>query len=359
MAFFQKIKIMIKNNFLVVVLLFIVQSCSSANNDTDTTNFLKPSNLTVTTDVLGKTTQMPDGNGSGEVRFKAFAENATSYKFLINGKVQESLDGELTYVFTASGTNSNTVTVSAYNKTAFVSTTSLVTVFVKSNLIWSDEFEIDGAPNPSKWGYDLGAGGWGNNESQYYTSRPENVIVANGFLKINTIKENFSGSSYTSARILSKDKFSFKYGRVEIRAKLAEGKGTWPALWMLGDKISSVGWPASGEIDIMEHVGKTPNKIYGTLHHPGHSGGNADGGTVMINNASTEFHIYACEWTAASIKFFVDGQLFYSFTNTNSLPFNDNFFLIINTAIGGDFGGVIDPEFTQTTFEVDYVRVYN
>jgi beta-glucanase (GH16 family) len=212
-----------------------------------------------------------------------------------------------------------------------------------SKLIWADEFNVDGAPDSSKWVYDTGTGdwGWGNNEAQYYTNRADNVKVQNGVLKITTIKENYNGSNYTSARIKTQGKFSFKYGKVEMRAKMPVGGGTWPALWMLGDNITSVGWPACGEIDIMEHLGNQNNKIYGTLHHPGHFGGTADSRNVTINNTTTEFHIYALDWRADAIKFYVDNQLFYTFTNTSSLPFNQNFFLTVNSAIGGGFGGVI------------------
>ena len=213
-------------------------------------------------------------------------------------------------------------------------------------------------PDPAKWGYDLGAGGWGNNEAQNYTSRADNVVVMNGSLKITARKENYNGSSYTSARMLSKDKFSFKYGKVEIRAKLPAGAGTWSALWMLGSNIGTAGWPACGEIDIMEHLGRSLNKIYGTLHYPGRSGGNADGNTKMISNATTEFHIYSVEWSAVAIKISVDGQLIHSVANSASIPFNHNFFVIMNVAMGGSFGGAIDPAFTNAFMEVDYIRVY-
>ncbi|MNQ44309.1 Beta-glucanase precursor [compost metagenome] len=228
------------------------------------------------------------------------------------------------------------------------------------HLVWSDEFDVDGAPNRKKWDYNIGTGGngWGNNEAQYYTDRPENVTIKNGILKINTIKENYMGSAFTSARILTKDKFSFKYGKVEIRAKQPSGGGVWPALWMLGDNLSTVGWPSCGEIDIMEYAGNRINKITAALHHPGHSGGNPDSGYTTITNAETDFHIYSLDWSASDIKIYVDNQLFLTFTNSSSLPFNQNFFLIFNCAMGGSYGGAIDPNFTSSTFEIDYVRVY-
>lgn len=208
-------------------------------------------------------------------------------------------------------------------------------------------------------GYDLGnSNGWGNNEEQYYTNRTQNAVVSNGTLKINLIKEAYQGYNYTSARLLSKGKYSMKYGKVEIRAKIPSGGGTWPALWMLGDNIDSVGWPACGEIDVMEHVGNQLNKIYGTLHYTGRSGGNADGASVMIPNATTEFHIYSMEWNESTIKIYVDNQLFFTYNNNPNSPFNQNFFFIMNVAMGGNFGGTIDPNVTNATMEVDYIRVY-
>ena len=232
-------------------------------------------------------------------------------------------------------------------------------MYVIPKAVFFDEFSVDGAPDSSKWGYDLGNNnGWGNNEAQYYTNRTQNAVVSNGTLKINLIKEPYQGYNYTSARLLSKGKYSMKYGKVEIRAKIPSGGGTWPALWMLGDNIDSVGWPACGEIDIMEHVGNQLNRIFGTLHYPGRSGGNADGESVMISNATTEFHIYSMEWNASTIKIYVDNQLFFTYNNNANSPFNQNFFFIMNVAMGGNFGGTIDPNVTNASMEVDYIRVY-
>lgn len=345
----------------LLICAFVLVSCSSdggssGGSGSDTI----PSNLVVTTEIVGTSATYPNGDGSGTVKFNINATNATSYKIALgNGEIQEVTAGIFTYAYTTSGTNTYVVYVSAYNGAKFVSTSVSINLYVAPTSIWSDEFNANGAPDSSKWGYDTGAGGWGNNEPQYYTSRPENVIVQNGSLKITTKKESYLGSDYTSARILSKGKFSFKYGKVEFRAKLPVGGGTWPALWMLGSNIDSTPWPACGEIDIMEHVYNQLNKIHGTLHYTGHSGGSGDSTTINIANATTEFHIYTLDWRADSIKFYVDNQLFKTFANSASLPFNQNFFLIINTAIGGNFGGAIDPNFTSSTFEIDYVRVYN
>ncbi len=230
----------------------------------------------------------------------------------------------------------------------------------KMTLIWSDEFDVAGAPNPSKWGNDIGTGewGWGNNEKEYYTNRKENVVIEKGILKIKAIKEDYKGSAYTSAKLLTKEKFSFKYGKIEVRAKLSTGVGTWPAIWMLGNNISTAGWPACGEIDIMEHKGSEVNKIYSTLHYPTRFGDNGDGNTINILNAHTAFHVYSAEWSATEIKFYVDNVLFKTFVNTNTSPFHQNFYIILNLAMGGNFAGPIDPAITNASMEVDYVRVY-
>lgn len=230
-----------------------------------------------------------------------------------------------------------------------------------TNLVWSDEFDVDGAPNPANWGYNIGTGsnGWGNNESQYYTDRPDNAIVQGGFLKIIAKAENYMGSNYTSARLVSENKFEFKYGKVEFRAKLPTGGGTWPALWMLGENYVANPWPACGEIDVMEHKGNQQNTIHSTLHYPGNSGGNGNTATTTASNVASEFHTYRVVWSPTSIKFSIDDQpAFHSVPNSPSTPFNLNFFLIMNVAMGGTFGGAITPGFVQSTMEVDYVRVY-
>jgi len=392
---------------------------------------------------------------------------------------------------------------------------SLETVF--TNLVWSDEFDVDGAPDPLNWGYDLGAGGWGNGEAQTYTDDAENVRVEGGMLKITakatgdggsgavhyyddvtlidasgtpTDLENFEGTApqfeafggnstevianpdatgdntssmvvsstkpngsetwagsffdvatpidlttytsisiktwspavgatiklklenqanadenfevdalstvaegwetltydfsaapagtynrvvlffdfgvspmgdaaYTSARIKSENLYEFTYGRVEIRAKLPSGGGTWPALWTLGANFDEVSWPACGEMDIMEHVGNNSNIVSSALHYPGNSGGLAVTNSTSVPTATSEFHNYTVEWTADSIKFVVDDELIHTnFVNTSETPFNSDFFFIMNIAMGGTLGGAIDGEFTEDTMEVDYIRVY-
>ena len=386
----------------------------------------------------------------------------------------------------------------------------LETVF--SNLVWSDEFEVPGAPDATNWTYDLGAGGWGNQEAQTYTSSSENVVVENGNLVItaqktvgggtyyfddlsqadasgtvqNTVEDfegtapsfgNFGGATsqaianpdatgintstnvgelvkgdgaevwagssfdltapldmstnkwfslktwspkvgavvrfkiensandqefhevdattrvsgeweellfdfssapdhtydrmvvffdfgvaggtgYTSGRIKSEGLQEFTYGRAEIRAKLPTGGGTWPALWMLGADFQTASWPASGEIDIMEHVGNSQDVIVGSTHDPNNFGGDARSGSVLVPGVSTEFHVYEVEWTATEIQFAVDGEVYHTVTNDASLPFNKDFFFIMNIAMGGTFGGDIDPAFESSSMEVDYIRMY-
>ena len=227
-----------------------------------------------------------------------------------------------------------------------------------TNLVFQDEFNTDGAPDSSKWAYDLGAGGWGNGEFQNYTNSPDNVIVQGGNLRIIAKRQSLNGSNFTSARLKTQNKYSFKYGKVEVRAKLPTGGGTWPAIWMLGNSISTVSWPNCGEIDIMEHKGNVPDVIHGSLHYPGNFGGNANTNTASFAGTQSNFKVYKVLWTANSIKFYVDNQLFHTFINNGTTPFNANFFLLLNVAMGGTFGGAIDPAFTQSAMEVDYLRVY-
>ncbi|WP_224491273.1 glycoside hydrolase family 16 protein [Robertkochia flava] len=232
-----------------------------------------------------------------------------------------------------------------------------------TELIWSEEFDTDGAPDSANWNFALGDGcpdlcGWGNNEQQWYTDAPANIAVENGNLRITAIKEAIQGKEYSSARINTKGKFEFTYGKVEVRAKLPEGGGTWPAIWMLGGDIDTNPWPGAGEIDIMEHVGNNPNVILGSTHDPNNSGGSARTGSTTIANATSEFHTYSIEWTEDSIDFLIDDSLFHSVTNDASLPFNKDFYLLLNIAMGGNLGGAIDVGFTSASMEIDYIRVY-
>ncbi len=240
-----------------------------------------------------------------------------------------------------------------------INTQHKTSVSGKWKLVWADEFNYAGLPDSSKWGYHVGGHGWGNNEHQYYTSYDTTTAkVENGTLKIIATKQPTENKEYKSARLHTDGKALFQYGRIESRAKLPATAGTWPAIWMLGSNIQSVDWPACGEIDIMEHKGNDIDKIFATLHYPNHSGGNANGNTMMLPGATQSFHVYAVEWDATVMNFFVDDSLYHSVANSPSIPFNHDFFLLLNLAIGGNFAGKIDPNFSADIFEIDYIRVY-
>ncbi|WP_170110174.1 glycoside hydrolase family 16 protein [Flavilitoribacter nigricans] len=230
--------------------------------------------------------------------------------------------------------------------------------------VWADEFNTDGAPNADNWTYDLGTGdnGWGNGEAQFYTDRAENVYVDNGTLKIVAKRENYNGTQFTSTRLKTEDKFEFTYGKIEVRAKLPNGGGTWPAIWMLGADYQTNTWPACGEMDIMEHVGNNQNVVQAAIHTPSSFGDTENKASTTVNGVSDDFHVYELEWTADALKFSVDGNNFYTYEpevkDASTYPFNKDFFLILNVAIGGALGGEIDNTFTEGVMEVDYVRVY-
>lgn len=225
-------------------------------------------------------------------------------------------------------------------------------------LLWEADFNTDGDLDPTVWNFETGNGdnGWGNQESQYYTE--DNAVISGGNLVITAKAEDIEGFDYSSSRITTKDNFEFTYGRIEARAKLPEGAGTWPAIWMLGSDFDEVGWPQTGEIDIMEHAGNEQDLIHGTLHYEGRSGGDADGNTITVDGVSDDFHIYTVEWSDEHIIFLVDGEVYHTYENNPDSPFNKDFFLILNVAMGGTFGGEIDPDFVESSMEVDYIRVF-
>jgi beta-glucanase (GH16 family) len=242
------------------------------------------------------------------------------------------------------------------------------------SLVWSDEFDgpNGSAVNSSKWSFDVGGNGWGNNELETYTSRTANADLEGGMLVVKTLKETFTGPdgitrNYTSARLLTKNKFSQAYGRFEARIKIPYGQGIWPAFWMLGDNINTAGWPNCGEIDIMENIGKEPSIVHGTFHGPGYSGAQGVSAAYALPNGqkfSDDFHTFAVEWEPNVMRFYVDGLLYKTRTPAD-LPagttwvFDHPFFIILNVAVGGGFPG--NPDAT-TVFPqqmlVDYVRVY-
>jgi beta-glucanase (GH16 family) len=233
-------------------------------------------------------------------------------------------------------------------------------------LVWSDEFDVPGLPNPLKWTCEEGGHGWGNNELQYYTmNREQNARVENGVLIIEALREAWSGREYTSARLVSTAKGDWLYGRFEARAKLPGGKGTWSAIWMLPTDWAYGNWPASGEIDIMEHVGYEPSKIYGTAHTEAynHKIGTQRGGSATGSDWESAFHVYAVQWDENKIEFIVDDRVYYTFNNGGSWekwPFDKRFHFILNLAIGGSWGGVqgVDNSIFPQRMEIDYVRVY-
>jgi beta-glucanase (GH16 family) len=235
-------------------------------------------------------------------------------------------------------------------------------------LVWQDEFDEDGLPDPDRWGYDVGDHGWGNNELQdYMRDDPQSARVEDGQLIITAYAvPNEEPTAYRSARIKTKNKGDWRYARVDVRARLPRGRGTWPAIWMLPTDWVYGGWPRSGEIDIMEHVGYDQNVVHGTVHTEAfnHTMGTQRGSQVTIPGASTEFNVYSIEWSDRWIDFSVNGSRYYTFRNTGNgpaeWPFDQRFHLIMNIAVGGNWGGAqgVDPTVFPQEMRVDYVRVY-
>ena len=231
---------------------------------------------------------------------------------------------------------------------------------------WQDEFDYSGAPDAGKWGYDLGGDGWGNNELQDYTDRLDNAFVGDGVLTIAARREKSGARNYTSARLVSKGKGDFLYGRFEIRAKLPAGRGTWPAIWMLPTGQVYGGWPKSGEIDIMEHVGFDPGNIHVTAHTEAYyfKINTQKTATKIVDDVTTQFHLYRVDWTPDTIRGYVDDVPVLEFANEGKgykvWPFDQRFHLLMNIAVGGDWGGQkgVDDGIFPARMQVDYVRVY-
>jgi beta-glucanase (GH16 family) len=239
-------------------------------------------------------------------------------------------------------------------------------------LVWADEFNYAGLPDPAKWKYDVGGHGWGNKELQYYTeNRKENARVEKGLLVIEARRDNWEGQEYTSARLVSKGKGDWTYGRFEARAKLPSGRGAWPAIWMLPTDWKYGGWPNSGEIDIMEQVGYEPHVVHASVHTKKyhHSISTQKTAKTNVPTATTAFNVYAVEWTPEEIRGYVNKQHYFTFKNerlTNPAadyqqwPFDQPFHLLLNIAIGGTWGGAhgVDQTIWPQRLEIDYVRVY-
>lgn len=237
-----------------------------------------------------------------------------------------------------------------------------------SLLVWSDEFDYTGSPNPEKWAFDVGGHGWGNNELQHYTDRKENAWVENNTLFIRAVQESFGNNSFTSARLVTKGIADWLYGRVEVRLKFPTARGTWAAAWMLPTNFDFGDWPNSGEIDIMEHVGMDSGKVHGTVHTGSYNHMKGTQVGRVVSATPTEFHTYATEWSPEGIDFIVDGARYHRFPNDQqgksaTWPFDRRFHLILNLAVGGDWGGQsgVDKDAFAgcgQVLEVAYVRVY-
>ena len=236
----------------------------------------------------------------------------------------------------------------------------------KGRLVWSDEFEGSGLPDTTKWSNDVGGHGWGNNELQYYTkARRQNARLENGRLVIEAHREAMMGRDYTSARLVTRGKGDWKHGRIEVRAKIPSGLGTWPAIWMLGT-TQPFRWPDDGEIDIMEHVGYDPGKVHASVHCKSynHVIGTQKTAFTTVPDFSEAFHVYHAEWDADSVRVGIDGHSYFRFDNDRSgyaaWPFDNPMHLLLNIAVGGNWGGQkgVDSTIWPRRMEVDYVRVY-
>lgn len=236
----------------------------------------------------------------------------------------------------------------------------------ESSPIFQDEFDYVGAPSSSRWNFDLGGSGWGNNELQSYTNDISNASADGNNLVITAKRETFNNRDYTSARLVSRGLGDFLYGRIEVRAKLPAGRGTWPAIWMLPTDFAYGNWPNSGEIDIMEHVGYDPNKVHFSLHTQSYNGMNNTQKTISrsIPTAISAFHKYRVDWTPFALRAYFDDALVYIFTNDGrgsaTWPFDKRFHLLLNIAVGGNWGGAqgVDDSAFPTSLIIDYVRVY-
>lgn len=380
-----------KKKSILILLLFsfllsgMTNSCSGGSNDDDSSDddgpiVIIPSNLTLTIDIIGADDNNPNGDGTGVIQCTASATDAVKYGFKIDsGDEIVSFSGIFDYTFTNEGTNSYLVTVFAYSSTEHsVSTFQTITVYIEDTgpqIVWADEFDGSGAINATNWFHQTqlpNGESWYNGEIQHYTNRTDNSNVSGGNLNIIAKKEEFTDQGqtkqYTSARLNSK--FAFTYGRVEIRAKLPTGVGTWPAIWLLGKNITepgaywetqgygAVGWPACGEIDIMEHWGNNQNYVSSAIHTPSSSGATINHGGQTISTASSAFHVYTLEWTAEKMVFSVDDVVHYTYNpaikNADTWPFDNDQYIILNIAIEPG----IDPAFTQSAMELDYIRVY-
>lgn len=377
LPFFKPIAM--KYSKFILLVSVVLLSCSK---ETANVPVSLPANLNITVQ------ESSDTDGLVEASATAIMANYFTFEFFgPNGssEIVRSPDGEASYQYSESGTfqvvvkahasfeyfieKETTVTVTLDDPLpplGAIPTTGYATPlnYPNYNLVWNDEFE--GTSLSSDWAHEIGTGngGWGNNELQYY--RPENTEVRDGYLIIKAKKENYMGQSYTSSRIVTQGTQSFQYGRIDIRAALPFGKGLWPALWMLGDSFSSIGWPSCGEIDIMELVGGGPgkdNRVHGTVHWD-NNGTKADFGCSNILSEgifAEEFHVFSIVWDANSITWYRDDIQYCAIDITPPAlsEFQEPFFFIFNVAVGGDWPGSPNEttQFPQQMV-VDYVRVF-
>ncbi len=236
---------------------------------------------------------------------------------------------------------------------------------MKYKLLWEDLFSVDGAPNPEFWTIETGGHGFGNGEQQFYTNQEKNVFVKDGLLNIVAQKEKYENKNYTSAKLTTEGKKSIQNGRVEIVAKVPSGAGTWPAIWLLGNQFRSISWPSCGEIDLMEHVGHNPNVLHFSLHSKTNYFHikNQPTKVVKLENFVNHFHEFAMDWKEDEITFYLDGIEQETFTKPHDAseeqwPFNQGFYLILNLALGGTWGGEIDDSIFPVTFQIKSVKIY-
>ncbi len=312
-------------------------------------------------------------HGSGTVKIPA-GQISTSIEFFIIGNSLREPNLDF-YIVLSNPKNCILKNTSATCKIITINGEDIITSnmgynslssYAGKKMVWNQEFE-DNTLKTNEWNQEIGngIGGWGNNELQYYTNSKKNTFVSNGHLIIEARKEIADGFQYTSGRLTTKGKKEFTFGRIDIRAKLPKGKGIWPALWMLGANINMVGWPACGEIDIMELIGSEPNKVHGTLHWKGSNGHKYKGKEYIlpIGDFSEAFHVYSVIWEQDKIQWLVDDKVFYMLTKSDFgsdfYPFNAPQFFIFNLAVGGNWPGLPDAStlFPQHLF-VDYIRVF-
>ena len=373
-----------KNNVLKFFVRFLCLPLLlwSCGGDSEASTEL--ANLAIQINLQGESSDSPNGDGSGDVSFTITASNAVSYAFRVVGEDRvENETGVFEHQFDFDGLHTYEVYYWAYSETGeFLEGTENIEVYktpaIYRELVFEDDFNYDGPVASEKWHHQVippNNNSWFNGERQHYTDRTDNSIVSEGTLKIVAKKEtySFNGSTkfYTSARLNSK--FAFQYGRVDVRAKLPSGGGTWPAIWTLGANIGetgnyfgsnsqygSVGWPRCGEIDIMEQTGDEKTRVLGTLHWANASNGNhaQAGGAKIVSDVDENFHVYSMVWSTQRIQILFDDRVFYTLNNNSNVPFDNPHFLLLNIAVGGTLGGQIPTNFPDQTMEIDYVRIY-